>query len=278
MKKILIMGQGSYIGESFKKYLEAFGESYVCHVCDTVGDGWRTHPFEGYDAVYQVAGLAHLKETPELRDKYFYINCDLAVECARKAKASGVPLFVYISSVSVYGMTSGVITRETEPAPNTYYGESKLKAEGILRSMEDGSFRVAILRPPMVYGKDCKGNFVTLTKFALKSPVFPSIKNKRSMIFVDNLSEFVRRVIDRGEGGLYFPQNGDYVCTSEMVEYIAMYSGKMIRLTGLFDPIIPHVKAKVFRKVFGDLFYDFQDDAVDTVPFEESVRLSVSHE
>ena len=148
----------------------------------------------------------------------------------------------------------------------------------LVRSMEDESFRVAILRPPMVYGKDCKGNFVTLTKFALKSPVFPSIKNKRSMIFVDNLSEFVRRVIDRGEGGLYFPQNGDYVCTSEMVEYIAMYSGKRIRLTGLFDPIIPHVKAKVFRKVFGDLFYDFQDDAVDTVPFEESVRLSVSHE
>ena len=276
MKKILVLGSGSYIGESFRKHLESFGDLYVCDVCDTVGGRWKTVSFDGYDAVYQVAGLAHLRETPELRDKYFYINCDLAVECARKAKASGVPLFVYISSFSVYGMTSGVITKDTAPNPNSYYGESKLKAEEILRSMADESFRVAILRPPMVYGKGCKGNFVTLTKFALKSPIFPSLKNKRSMIFVDNLSEFVRRLIDRGEGGLYFPQNGEYVCTSEMVEYIAKYSGKRICLTGVFNSVIPRVKATVLRKVFGDLYYDFLDDAISTVSFEESVRLSVS--
>lgn len=276
MKKILVLGSRSYIGESFRKHLESFGGLYVCDVCDTVGDGWREKSFEGYDAVYQVAGLAHIKETPELRDKYFYINCDLAVECARKAKASGVPLFVYISSVSVYGMTSGIITKDTVPSPNNYYGESKLKAEGILRAMEDEFFRVAILRPPMVYGRNCKGNFVTLTKFAMKSPVFPSIRNKRSMIFVDNLSEFVRRLIERGEGGLYFPQNGEYVCTSEMVGYIAKYSGKKIRFTGIFNFVIPRINAKVFRKVFGDLYYDFRDDAVDTVSFEESVRFSVS--
>lgn len=276
MKRILVMGQGSYIGESFRKYLEAFSDEYVCDVCDTVGDEWKTVSFAGYDAVYQVAGLAHLKETPELRDMYFYINCDLAVECARKAKDSGVPLFVYISSVSVYGMTSGVITKQTEPAPTNYYGQSKLKAEGLLREMADESFRVAILRPPMVYGKGCKGNFVTLTKFALRSPIFPSLKNRRSMIFIDNLSEFVRRLIDGGEGGLYFPQNSEYVCTSETVKYIAKYSGKKICLTGVFDPVIPFVKAKVFRKVFGDLYYDFLDDCISTVSFEESIRLSVS--
>ena len=275
MKKILVLGSGSYIGESFKRYLETFGDEYYLETCDTIGNDWRERSFEGFDAVYQVAGLAHLKETPELRDKYFYINCDLAVEFARKAKASGVPLFVYISSASVYGMTTGVITRETDLKPNTYYGESKLKAEQYLTEMADETFKVAIMRPPMVYGKGCKGNFVTLTKFALKSPIFPSIKNRRSMIYIDGLSEFVRRLIDKGEGGLYFPQNGEYVCTSEMVSYIAKYSGKKIALTGLFNPIISKLKMNVINQVFGDLYYDFHDDDITTVEFEESIRLSV---
>lgn len=278
MKKILVLGKGSYIGESFKKYLSgSYADEYVCDVCDTVGDEWKEKSFEGYDAVYQVAGLAHLKETPELRDKYFYINCDLAVMCAEKAKNAGVPLFVYISTVSVYGMYSGVIKKDTPPAPNTYYGESKLKAEGILRGMADENFRVAIIRPPMVYGNGCKGNFPTLVKFAEKFPLFPTRKNKRSMIYIDNMNEFVRRLIDRGEGGLYLPQNSEYICTSDMVRYIAKYKGRRLWFTGIFNFMIPIMRFRTFRKVFGDLYYDFHDDDISIIDFEESIRLSVEN-
>lgn len=275
MKRILVLGKGSYIGDSFKHYIDGFGEDYQCHVLDTVGDEWKNSSFEGYDAVYQVAGLAHLKETPELEEKYYYINCDLAVMCAEKAKAAGVPLFVYISTVSVYGMYSGVIRKDTPPAPNSYYGKSKLKAEGILESMADENFRVAIIRPPMVYGKGCKGNFPTLVNFADKSPVFPTKKNRRSMIYIDNMSEFIRRLIDKGEGGLYHPQNGYYVCTSEMVRLMADEKGKKIWFTGIFNPFIALLKVRTIKKVFGDLYYDFHDDDVSIVGFEESVRLSV---
>lgn len=276
MKKILVLGKGSYIGESFKKYLEPYGDEYLCDVLDTVGDEWKNVSFAGYDAVYQVAGLAHQREKPEMQDKYFYVNCELAVECAKKAKAEGVPLFIFISSASIYGKYATSITKETKPAPTTYYGKSKLKAEGLLKAMADDSFRLAVIRPPMVYGKGCKGNFPTLVNFAEKFPVFPKLNNKRSFIYIDNLSEFVRRLIDRGEGGLYFPQNSEYVCTSDMVRYIAKYKGKKIVFTSIFNPIISHLKIGVFRKVFGDLYYDFHDDDISIIDFEESIRLSVA--
>lgn len=276
MKKILVLGKDSYIGESFKKYLEPFGGDYLCDILDTVGNEWRKVSFAGYDAVYQVAGLAHLKERPEMRDKYYYVNCDLAVECAKKAKAEGVPMFVYISSISIYGKYADAITRETKPAPTTYYGESKLKAEGLLKGLEDDSFKLAVIRPPMVYGKGCKGNFPTLVKFAEKFPVFPKLNNKRSFIYIDNLSEFIRRLIDKGDAGVYFPQNSEYVCTSDMVRYIAKYKKKKIRFTGIFSPITSHLKIGVFRKVFGDLYYDFHDDDISMIGFEESIRLSVA--
>ncbi len=276
VKRILVLGKGSYIGDSFKHYLDGIDGDYICDVLDTVSDEWKNSSFVGYDAVYQVAGLAHLKETPELRDKYYYVNCDLAVACAEKAKAEGVPLFVYISTVSVYGMYSGVITRDTPPAPNSYYGESKLKAEGILSSMADDGFKVAVIRPPMVYGKGCKGNFPTLVRFAEKSPLFPTKKNRRSMIYVDNMSEFVRHLIDRGEGGLYFPQNSEYICTAEMVRHIAKYKGKKMWFTGIFNPFISLIRVRTVKKVFGDLYYDFHDDDISVISFEESVRRSVS--
>ncbi len=274
MKKILILGSKSYIGESFKRYIEQY-DGYYCDILDTVSDEWKNTSFEGYDSVYQVAGLAHIKETPEMREDYFRINCDLAVECAKKAKSAGIGQFIYISTVSVYGILTGVISKDTVPAPSSFYGASKLKAEGILNSMADSSFKVAIIRPPMVYGNGCKGNFPMLVNFAKKCPVFPNYKNRRSFIFVDNLSDFVKKLIDKGEGGLYFPQNAEYVCTSEMVKYIAEYSGRKIRFTGVFNKFIPHMKNSKFQKVFGNLYYDFHDDDVSTFDFKESIRLSV---
>lgn len=279
MKRILILGKGSYVGDSFVRYLEKFGDDYRCDVVDTVGDEWKNTDFSGYDAVYQVAGLAHLKETPELEEEYYYINCNLAVECARMAKAAGVPLFVYLSSISVYDPQPGVISKDDSLSPVTYYGKSKLKAERELSILADDSFRLAILRPPMVYGYGCKGNFPTLVKFAEKCPLFPEYKNRRSMIYIDNLCEFVRRVIDEGEGGLFFPHNSEYVCTSDMVRAISAATGKKIRFTKVFNPIITLVKKIVLiRKVFGDLCYDFDDDGISVVDFEKSVRISVTGE
>lgn len=141
----------------------------------------------------------------------------------------------------------------------SHYGRAKWQADKVIERMADKTFRVAVLRPPMVYGEGCKGNYQLLKKFALKSPVFPNYGNQRSMVKIDVLCEFVAELIQKGKGGLYFPQNLDYVCTTEMVKQIAEENGKSIWTTKLFNPFIKlalKMKIGMIEKVFGDLTYE----------------------
>ena len=258
MKRILITGANSYIGTSFERYIkENYPDEYLIDTVDMIDGSWREKSFSGYDSVFHVAGIAHQKETKENAHLYYEVNRDLAIETAKKAKVDGVLQFVFLSSMSVYGMETGVITKDTLPNPKTYYGKSKREAEQGLSSLTSDDFRVCILRPPMVYGKGCKGNYQNLVKIAAKVPVFPDYRNQRSMISIENLTEYVRKVIDSVLEGTYMPQNAEYVCTSDMVAQIALEQGKRIRLTKVFNPLV-WLLAKVSlkgRKAFGSLIY-----------------------
>ena len=92
---------------------------------------------------------------------------------------------------------------------------------GILELADEG-FKAAIVRSPMVYGKNSKGNYPTLAKMALKLPLFPYVKNQRSMIYIGNLCEFIRLLITNEDSGIFCPQNSVYTNTSEMVKQIAL--------------------------------------------------------
>ncbi|MEF2293189.1 NAD-dependent epimerase/dehydratase family protein [Virgibacillus dokdonensis] len=256
MKKILITGKNSYVGNSFAEWTEQYPEQYEIDKISLRNDAWKEVDFSKYDVVLHVAGIAHRKETKENAKLYYQVNTDLAFKVAEKAKNDGVNYFVFLSSMSVYGMETGEITIDTIPNPKTNYGKSKLQAEEKIKMLEDSSFKLAVLRPPMIYGKNCKGNYPRLAKIAIKSPIFPKVDNKRSMIYVGNLSEFIRVLIDKEKTGLFFPQNSDYVNTSELVELISLEHDKKIILTKLFNPIIKILGGiNVVNKVFGDLFY-----------------------
>lgn len=256
MKKILITGAGSYIGTCFASFMEAAG-GYTVDTVDMIGDAWKQTSFAGYDAVFHVAGIAHQKETAENAHLYYEVNRDLAVETAKKAKAEGVKQFVFLSSMSVYGMEEGCITLQTQPQPKTNYGKSKLQAEeGMLPLVGDG-FKIAVLRPPMVYGPGCKGNYQSLVKIADKLPIFPNYKNKRSVISIDRLCSYVKEVIDSEADGLHLPQDSQYACTSQMVKQIADEKGKKIRLWSVLNPLVSLAKCctTAGKKAFGDLYY-----------------------
>lgn len=257
MKKILVTGAGSYIGTCFARYMAQWPADYTVDTVDMMGDGWQAYDFTGYDAVYHVAGIAHIKETEENAYQYYRVNCDLALHTAQKAEESGVPLFVFLSSMSVYGLEEGAITPDTVPAPKSHYGKSKWEAEQELDQMESDAFRVAILRPPMVYGEGCKGNYQSLVTFAKKLPVFADYKNTRSMLHVDNLSACVKEIIDSGKGGLYLPQDPAYVCTCRMIQQIAADRGKKMPLWKVLNPLVWLLKAATTKgkKAFGDLYY-----------------------
>lgn len=272
MKKILITGAGSYIGTSVERWLAKPENAgmYQTDTVDMVGEGWKKKDFSAYDVVFHVAGIAHAdvgKVTEEQKKLYYKVNCDLAVETAKKAKKSGVKQFIYMSSIIVYGEGTSVckkrvITKETKPSPSNFYGDSKWRAEQKLMPLSDERFHVAILRPPMIYGEGCRGNYQTLKKIALRVPVFPDFPNERSMLYIGNLCEFVRLLVEEGRGGIYFPQNAEYVRTAEMVEKIAKQNGQKIQLVKIFNTCIyllgyfPGKIGRTVNKAFGSLVYE----------------------
>ncbi|MBD5086995.1 MAG: NAD-dependent epimerase/dehydratase family protein [Clostridiales bacterium] len=286
-KRVLITGANSYIGTSVEKYvLENYPEDCSFDTIDLKDAAWREKDFTGYDAVFHVAGIAHSdsgKISAEKEKLYRSVNTDLTVEVANKAKTDGVKQFVFMSSAIVYGDSSKVggkknITNDTPVSPANCYGDSKVQAENGILPLADDNFKVCILRPPMIFGKGCKGNYQTLRKLALKLKLFPYVKNERSMIHIDNFCEFVRLMIVNEECGIFFPQNIEYSNTSEMVKMIAAAHGKKLHLIHGFGWAIKFMGLfiGIAKKAFGSLTYDkvistYKEDYI-VADIEESIR------
>lgn len=262
MKKILVTGAGSYIGVSFQRYLSQWPKEYIVESIDMMDDKWKSGDFSGYDAIYHVAGIAHIKETKENSDLYYKVNRDLAVDVAKKAKDDGVKQFILMSSMSVYGINTGTINKETVPVPKSNYGKSKLQAEEAVKKLADEDFAVAILRPPMVYGKGCKGNLQSLIAIVDRVPIFPNVSNKRSMIYIDNLTSFVKMCIDENLAGLYYPQNAMYISTKALVQAISLSMNKKILLSKILGLVVKFLMlfSSTAKKAFGTLVYENTDD------------------
>lgn len=274
MKKILITGANSYIGTSFEKYIyENYPDGYQIDTLDMMDPNWKEYDFSGYDSIFHVAGIAHQKETRRNRNLYYKVNRDLAIEVALKAKNAKVNQFILMSSMSVYGLTQGYITKDSKACPNNAYGKSKLQADEIIYKMNSKNFHVVILRPPMIYGSGCKGNYQILRNFVLKFHIFPGIKNQRSMIYVDNLSYFVKKIIDNNFNGIFFPQNKEYVSTDEIVYLIAKNNNIPLIIINIFNFFIKNISIKIFQKVFGNLIYE-KVDLVEKYDFVESIKLT----
>lgn len=266
MKRILITGANSYIGTSFEKWLQQYPNDYSVDTVGTRNEEWKKKDFSGYDVVFHVAGIAHVdvkKASEETKNLYYKVNRDLTIDVAKKAKAEGVKQFIFMSSIIVYGDSGKigekkVIDRNTIPRPANFYGDSKLQAENGILPLQSDDFNVVILRPPMIYGKGSKGNYQKLAKLARICPVFPDIDNERSMLHIDNLCEFIRLMIDHEEKGLFFPQNEEYVKTSEMVRLIAEVHEEKIKLIKQFNPVIKlmSTRLEIINKVFGSMAYE----------------------
>lgn len=283
MKSILITGKNSYIGNSLEKWLSRYPEQYSIHKISMRDEKWKIHDFSIYDAVFHVAGIAHVSADPKKKHLYYKINRDLTIEVAKKAKVSSVKQFIFMSSIIVYGdrtKENNLIDRNTIPKPSNFYGISKLEAEHGIKTLEDSKFKVAIIRPPMIYGKGSKGNYPKLSKLAQILPIFPDVDNQRSMLHIDNLCQFLQFIIDYEERGVFFPQNKEYVKTSEMVKLIAEAHNKKIILIKGFHPLINLLckKINIVNKVFGNLIYDMDISKYNfdyqIRGFEESIYLT----
>lgn len=262
-KRVLITGAGSYIGQSFIDYAKKYyPENFEIDELDMMGDAWRECDFSNYDIVYHVAGIAHAdvgNVSEDTKEKYYAVNTDLTVEVAKKAKAEHVKEFIFMSSMIIYGESAPygkkkVIDKHTVPTPANFYGDSKLQADVAVRELADDSFKVIVLRPPMIYGRGSKGNYPTLAKLAKKSPVFPNVDNERSMLYIENLCEFLCQIMlvenVKQNAAVLIPQNAEWTNTSMMVKKISEAEGKSILTMKALKPAVA-VAGKIPGKIGG---------------------------
>ena len=282
MKRILITGAGSYVGESVRKYILSTSSDIQIDAVDTMGDNWKKADYSQYDVVYHVAGIAHVNADPKMEALYYKVNRDLTIEVAKHAKAAGVKQFIFMSSQIVFhesqSLKSEVLTAETKENPNGFYGDSKLQAELGIKPLEDENFKVCILRPCMIYGPNAKGNFPRLAKLACKTPIFPCWHNKRSMLYIDNLAEFVKQAVDRQLSGTFYPQNRELADTVEIISFFAKANAHTVWITRLLNPFVwlGSFVLQPINKMFATYYYDPEMSKMDfdyqLVSFEESLK------
>lgn len=256
-KEILLTGASGYIGSRLYKKLSSESNLAVTPL-NLRKDEWKRQNLGVYDTVVHLAGIAHSKYQNKNPKVYDRVNRDLTVELAEKAKASGVHHFIFMSTLNVFDYLTGKIDPAKSPIPKTPYAKSKYEAEKSLKKLEDKTFKVTIIRSPMVFGSQSKGNYLMLHNASLKLRLFPYVKNQRSVIYIENLLIFFHQVIHQEITGILYPQNKDYFQTSLVVSEIASkYHRKVFIIRG-FSPLIKLLakKIKLFARVFGDFYIE----------------------
>ncbi|MBS1565911.1 MAG: NAD-dependent epimerase/dehydratase family protein [Bacteroidetes bacterium] len=215
----------------------------------------------GIDVILHLAGKAHQMEPIE--DKiYFDVNYELTRELALRAREQGVKQFIYISSTKVYGDDIKETLNESSPChPDDAYGASKLKAEEFVLSLNAPGFTVAVLRPPVVYGPEVKGNIIRLLHLSDKNYPLPfgSSGNARSMVYVDNLVAIIDRIIEKSATGIFVAGDAKPLATDELIGMIRRQLGKPKRLVSVPGPLrslIKMWKPALYTRLFGSFVVD----------------------
>ncbi len=251
--KIILTGENSYISNKTCKLLNSFGHDARCV---SVRNGIEKLELKGVDAVVHCAAIVH-KSKKESVSRYYKVNYELTAELAELAMDSGVKQFVYLSTMAVYGDETEEIGGKTKLKPSSPYGKSKEKAEKAIMKLSSEEFKVAVLRPPMVYGEDCPGNFRRLEKLAKWTFVVPDTQNVKSLLYIDNLTNFICEVIEEGFKGIFNIMDGDYISTAQLVSLIGQAKGKKIYKSVMLGKILKLFgKISLVRKAFGTLYYD----------------------
>ncbi len=253
--RVILTGKTGYIANMTCDLLNARGHDAQCV---SVRNGTEGLSFKGADAIVHCAALVHSKENKKM-EPFIEINKNLSVEIAKKAIADGVKHFVFMSTMAVYDYMNEVITKDTEDVNcSSMYGFIKLGAELRLEDLRSDNFKLAILRPPMVYGPGCKGNYNLLRTFAKYSPVVPDTYNRKSLIYIGNLARFICEVLENGLHGTFNIMDGEYISTADMVELICEAHGKKIIRSPMLGKVVKHYfkKSLTLWKAFGTFYYD----------------------
>ena len=285
--KICIIGKNSYIGNHIDEWLSQYGHEVF--QLDVLMEDWKAFDYSSFDAVIHVAGIVH---RPNCKDEklYYDVNTIMPTTIANKFKNStnSKVTFVFLSTMAVFGtpkrLCKNVITSDTPVSPMGLYGQSKAAAEGNILQLQDGRFNVVIVRPPNVYGKNCRGNYISgFVKAVKKLPVIPAayMNVKQSMLYVDNLCELIRLSIEQKRNGVFMPQDDKAVSAVDITVAIARALDKKPRISNFLGMLV-HLGCFVpmIQKAYGGVEYDFSLSHIEgmdyvVVPFEEAMKRTI---
>lgn len=232
--RVAVTGASGFIGSALCPLLASAGHEIVAR--------------ENAQAIVHLAGIAHRHAVPE---EIRRVNVDLALRIGREAADVGAHM-VFMSSVKVHGERSTTPLTERSPIePQDRYGESKAQAERGLG--EIAGLKLTVLRPPLVYGPGVRANFLALVRALARGWPLPlaSLENRRSLVFVGNLADAVRRCLESpaSAGKAYLVSDGEALSTAQLCREIADALGRPARL-------LPFPAALLPRKLAGSLEVD----------------------
>lgn len=258
-KHILITGSSGYVGSHLADNLEQLGNKVSrLNLKNTL---WKELDFKQYDAIIHTAALVHNNDPNAQLAEYFRVNMHLTFNLAMEAKKCGVKHFVFMSTMAVFGEDGKIgemveLTNPTNLKPVTNYGISKAKAEAKIREIADDNFKVAIIRPPMIYGVGSPGNFTKLIKVAKRLPIIPNLSNARSALYIKHLEQFVNEIIKHEMTGIYHPKDKFEFNTTKVVTEIRKNEHKNTFLLPIPKAMYPILnKFRVISKIYGNLVY-----------------------
>lgn len=258
-KTLMITGASGFIGRNF---IEKYKDRYNIIPVSLLKTKPEEIKFKKVDTVLHLAALVHqMNGAP--REKYFEVNTELTRKIAEAAKKNKVKHFVFYSTVAVYGTHGSlneklILTKESKVNPKTPYAQSKWEAEKILENLESNNFKISILRPPMVYGKNCPGNMKRLEKLVKVVPILPfgNDENKRTLVHINKLLEITKEVIDKEISGIIIPKNDEDMSIKEIVEEIIKKENKkiyLVKVPKICLWLLYKLKEDIVRSLYGDL-------------------------
>ncbi len=254
--KILVTGSNGFVGNYF---INKYKNKYEIKTFSFLKDDINSLDCSYIDVVFHLSALVHQMGGASC-EEYERVNVIQTLQLAKKAKESCVKHFVFMSTVAVYGIETGMMNEKSDYTPITEYGKSKLRAEIELQKLENKNFKVSIIRPPIVYGKNAPGNMKSLLKLINKVPLLPfgKIENKRSMVYIGNLSHLVDEIIIQKKSGVFLASDDEPISTSRLIELIAKNLDKKIYLVKIpfFESLLELVKPSFHKRLYGSLEID----------------------
>lgn len=285
--KILLTGATGFVGSALTSELLRYHYEVVAGVRkistdlpneirqEAVGDfssdtEWSV-VLQGVDVVVHSAARVHVinENNVDSLSDYRKDNVDVTLNLARQAAAEGVRRFIFISSVKVNGeMTAyGHAFKPDDLAVNTDpYALSKYEAEQELMALSEiTGMEIVIIRPPLIYGPGVRANFLALMKWVNKGIPLPfgAVHNKRSLLALDNLLDFVICCINHPKAAnqIFLISDEEDVSTAELVQKVANALGKRLILLPVPINLMKLVakligKEDIVTRLFGSLQVD----------------------